>query len=81
MVRGKPILKKFLKVYRPGPYTIKLVWYPWGVIKFAAAAKATTKINGIGFKSKLDAKVSEMGNISATAALLVIYAAKMVVSK
>ena len=48
-------------------------------MKFAAAAKETTKTKGIGGKFRFAAIVNEIGKIIATAATFVIYAAKNVV--
>ena len=50
-----------------------------GVIKFAAAAKATIKTKGFGGRPILTAAVTEIGKIIAAAALLVIYDANRVV--
>ena len=41
IVSGKPTIKKSLNLYWPGAKTIKLVWYPIGVIKLADAPKQT----------------------------------------
>jgi len=73
IVRGKPILKKSLKEYPPGPKTIRFVWYPIGVIKLAAAPKQTTKINGATSYPIVCDTEREIGNIIATAALFVMY--------
>ena len=44
--KGRPTFKKSENLYPPGPYTIRFVWYPTGVLKDAEAAKQTAKIKG-----------------------------------
>ena len=66
---GPPNLRKLAKTYPPGPYTMRLVWYPKGDMKEALAASIKRKLICALSMPCLSAAPAAMGNMSAAAAL------------
>ena len=81
IVSGAPIIKKSLNRYLPGANTIKLVWYPMGVIKLAEAPKHIATKNGRGSTPKISAKINPIGVIITATAAFDISADKIKVTK
>ena len=80
-VSGAPIIRKSLNLYLPGANTIKLVWYPIGVIKLADAAKHIATKNGRGSTPKISANINPIGVIITATAELEINADRIKVTK
>ena len=77
MVKGNPAIKKSLNLYWPGPKTMRLVWYPMGVIKLAEAPKhidirkalvGSRAISGLVIWKWFDSNIARGDRIIATAA-------------
>ena len=80
-VSGAPMIRKSLNRYLPGANTIKLVWYPIGVIKLADAPKHIATKNGRGSTPKISANINPIGVIITATAAFDISADKINVTK
>ena len=81
ILKGNPALIKSKNLYCPGPYTIRLVWYPTGVIKLLEAPKHTATINGLGSIWRWVDKAIAIGVITIAIALFETNADKINVTK